>query len=231
MGSPSPSSWRRSVVAAGGDPDLEPERRRLRRPGPVGAGPRVRRQERAVRRGDRAPAGVSRLRDAGPRFRCWWPVRCGRTACRVGRPRVRRCGTWVPDLVVGWTLIVAGLIAWRGRPESRVGVLLVGVGFTWFVGQLRRCPAGVVGVGRGARDRTCTVARWCTPCSRSRLAAASGRVERAAVTVGYAAALVEPVWANEWVAIGLAAMLAMVAVGARRARRRVSAGPGVRRCG
>src|SRR5215210_8565268 len=41
---------------------------------------------------------------------------------------------WVPDLVAGWSLIAAGLVAWRGRWESGVGLLLVGSGFTWFVG-------------------------------------------------------------------------------------------------
>ena len=43
-------------------------------------------------------------------------------------------GTWIPDLVTGWTLMATGLIAWQGRPESRVGILLTASGFMWFVG-------------------------------------------------------------------------------------------------
>ena len=40
---------------------------------------------------------------------------------------------WLPDLLVGWAMVACGLIAiWR-RP-SGTGPLLVGAGFTWFLG-------------------------------------------------------------------------------------------------
>jgi signal transduction histidine kinase len=38
------------------------------------------------------------------------------------------------DLVVGWTLISCGLIAWMRRPESRIGALIALTGFAWFLG-------------------------------------------------------------------------------------------------
>ena len=38
--------------------------------------------------------------------------------------------------VVGWSFVGAGLYAWRRRPESRFGLLMVLVGFAWFLGPL-----------------------------------------------------------------------------------------------
>jgi signal transduction histidine kinase len=40
----------------------------------------------------------------------------------------------VRDVAVGWAYLGAGLIAWRRRPASRVGPLMVVVGYTWFIG-------------------------------------------------------------------------------------------------
>jgi signal transduction histidine kinase len=37
------------------------------------------------------------------------------------------------ELVAGWSAITVGLMAWRRRPESSFGVLLVGVGIAWFL--------------------------------------------------------------------------------------------------
>ena len=42
----------------------------------------------------------------------------------------------VLDLVTGWAVTLSGLIAWRRRPESRVGPLLVASGLAWFLGNL-----------------------------------------------------------------------------------------------
>lgn len=39
---------------------------------------------------------------------------------------------WVPDLLVGWTLLASGTIAWIRRPSSRTGSLLTGSGIAWF---------------------------------------------------------------------------------------------------
>jgi signal transduction histidine kinase len=44
--------------------------------------------------------------------------------------------TWASALLallVGWAYIGSGLVAWRHRPESRTGPVLVAIGFTWFL--------------------------------------------------------------------------------------------------
>ena len=56
---------------------------------------------------------------------------------------------WIPDLVTGWALIGCGLVAWRGRPGSRVGVLLTASGFCWFLGNFARSDVGVIAWSRG----------------------------------------------------------------------------------
>ena len=43
-------------------------------------------------------------------------------------------GLWgAANLVVGWSFIGVGLFAWRRRPDNRVGMLMAGTGFAWFV--------------------------------------------------------------------------------------------------
>ncbi|HWT24802.1 MAG TPA: sensor histidine kinase [Solirubrobacteraceae bacterium] len=39
-------------------------------------------------------------------------------------------------LFVGWSFVGTGLFAWWRRPDSRFGVLMAAVGFTWFLGAL-----------------------------------------------------------------------------------------------
>ena len=46
--------------------------------------------------------------------------------------------------VVGWCFVGTGLYAWRRRPESRTGVLLVAMGFAWFVSALEAANAPLV---------------------------------------------------------------------------------------
>ncbi len=46
--------------------------------------------------------------------------------------------------VVGWSFVGAGLYAWRTRPESRFGVLMVLVGFAWFLGPVYASDAPLV---------------------------------------------------------------------------------------
>jgi signal transduction histidine kinase len=41
---------------------------------------------------------------------------------------------WLPDLITGWTLLAAGLVARVRQPESRFGLLLAGTSVTWFAG-------------------------------------------------------------------------------------------------
>jgi PAS domain S-box-containing protein len=40
----------------------------------------------------------------------------------------------VLGLLVGWSFIASGVVAWSRRPENRTGRLMVAVGFTWFAG-------------------------------------------------------------------------------------------------
>jgi signal transduction histidine kinase len=120
-------------------------------------------------------------------------------------------GKWVPDLVAGWTLIGGGLIAWRGRPESRIGLLLVASGFTWFLGNFAGVStewiAWIAAHGVYLHRGPLLHAVVTFPTGR-----AATRLERAAVVVGYIAALVTPVWRNEWVTVWLAVLLVVVAV-------------------
>jgi signal transduction histidine kinase len=50
-------------------------------------------------------------------------------------------------LLVGWSFIAGGLIAWSrraDRPERRIGVLMVAVGFAWFAAGLTRVEVSVI---------------------------------------------------------------------------------------
>jgi len=49
----------------------------------------------------------------------------------VERPAI----TITLNLLVGWAFVIAGAIAVELRPEVRVGWLMIGVGFAWFLGQ------------------------------------------------------------------------------------------------
>src|ERR671936_233650 len=54
----------------------------------------------------------------------------------------------IADLVVGWTLVAAGLAAWWRRPETRIGILLAVAGFSWFLGTFADSSIdGVAGFG------------------------------------------------------------------------------------
>jgi signal transduction histidine kinase len=41
-------------------------------------------------------------------------------------------------LLVGWSFVISGCVAWTRRPENHVGVLMVVIGLVWFVAQLLR---------------------------------------------------------------------------------------------
>jgi len=119
---------------------------------------------------------------------------------------------WIPDLIVGWTFIGCGLIVAARRPDSRSGTLLTVTGFTWFLGNFAEVNADFVAwmaahavfVHRG-------------PLVHLILTYPSGRVSspvsRAAVGVGYTAALVTPVWDTEVATFILSVLL--IAVTAR----------------
>jgi signal transduction histidine kinase len=121
---------------------------------------------------------------------------------------------WIPDLVTGWTLIACGLVAWSQRGDSRCGPLLAATGFAWFLGNF---ATGALYLYRGPLVHLLVTYPDGRPSSRR---------EVAAVAVGYAAAVVTPVWRSEVGTIVLAFLLVAVcarsysrAVGpARRAR-------------
>jgi signal transduction histidine kinase len=46
--------------------------------------------------------------------------------------------------VVGWSFVGTGLYAWRRRPESRTGALMVLLGFAWFAGALHFADSALV---------------------------------------------------------------------------------------
>jgi signal transduction histidine kinase len=133
---------------------------------------------------------------------------------------------WIPDLAVGWSLIGCGLVAWRRRPESRSGPLMAATGFSWFLGNFSD-----VGMAALAWVAAHLVYLHRGPLVQLVLTYPSGRppsrLAQAAIVVGYAAAVVTPVWGSEAATILLAGLLVAVcardyvrAVGrARRARR------------
>ncbi|TMK87430.1 MAG: hypothetical protein E6G44_00045, partial [Actinobacteria bacterium] len=120
---------------------------------------------------------------------------------------------WIPDLAVGWVLIVCGLIAANRRPQSRTGLLMAATGFSWFFGNFAR-----VGFAPLAWIAAQTLYLHRGPLVHLILAYPTGRLSsrfgRAAVGIGYAAAIVTAVWRSEVATIVLAALL--VAVSARQ---------------
>ena len=106
---------------------------------------------------------------------------------------------WIPDLAVGWSFLACGLIAWSRRPESRTGAWLVLTGFAWFAGNF--APA-LIYLHRGPLIH-CVLAY---PSGRLR-----SRVDRVAVAIAYAAALVPALGRSEVATIVLAVALVAVA--------------------
>lgn len=116
---------------------------------------------------------------------------------------------WVPDVVTGWTLIGCGLVAWSRRKESRSGVLLTATGFSWFLGNFGASDLAFV-----AWLGTHALYLYRGPLVHLLVTYPSGRlssrVEWVAVGVGYAAAIVTPVWRGDVATIVLAVLLAGV---------------------
>jgi signal transduction histidine kinase len=131
---------------------------------------------------------------------------------------------WIPDLAVGWTFIGCGLVASARRPASRTGLLMAATGFTWFLG------ISNVGMAALAWVAVHMVYLYRGPLVQLVLAYPSGRpasrLVRGAVAVGYAVAVITPVWRSEVATILLAGLLLAVCAreygravgGARRAR-------------
>jgi signal transduction histidine kinase len=119
-------------------------------------------------------------------------------------------GGWVPDLLTGWTLIGCGLAGWARRPHSRSGAPLAAAGLAWFVPDFAAASAGLLGwVGAHALYlHRGPLVQLVLTYPRGRV---SGRVEGAAVAVGYAAAVVTPMWGSRAGTVALAACLVTVA--------------------
>jgi signal transduction histidine kinase len=106
---------------------------------------------------------------------------------------------WLPDLVVGLTLVGAGLLAWvRSRA---VATLLIAAGLAWFAGNLD--PIAVAWHRGPLVHLLLSYPVW-----RPR-----ARVDVVAVGVGYVAALVSSVWRSESVLVVFAAVLVVLLVG------------------
>jgi signal transduction histidine kinase len=114
---------------------------------------------------------------------------------------------WIgqPDLIVldaaaGFALLVLGLVTWSSRPRTRVGPIMVGAGFAWFLGTLW---AHAVFLNRG-------------PLAHLLLSYPSGslssRIERVFVGVGYGYAVAYPVAANDYATIAFAAGLVALSI-------------------
>src|SRR5437870_13747829 len=121
-------------------------------------------------------------------------------------------GHWIPDLVVGWTLIGCGLVAAERRPKSRTGALLTAAGFTWFLGNFARLDNGTL-----AWLATNGLYLYRGPLVHLLLAYPSGRLssrlDRAAALAGYVAAVATPLCRTDAATVVLAALL--IAISAR----------------
>jgi signal transduction histidine kinase len=139
--------------------------------------------------------GVVALGGAGLGLAAGW------VAFGWGAPR-----DWVPDLAVGWSLIGCGLIASARRPESRAGLLMAATGFTWFLGNFAH-----VGVAPVAWVAAHAVYLHRGPLVQLVLTYPTGRRESrlvtGAVVVGYAAAVITPVWRSSGATILLAGLV------------------------
>jgi signal transduction histidine kinase len=113
---------------------------------------------------------------------------------------------WIPDLAVGWSFIGCGLIAAGQRSESRTGPLMAATGFTWFVWNFAN-----VGVAAVAWVAAHLVYLHRGPLVQLVLAYPSGRpgsrLVRGAIAVGYAAAVITPIWRSQAATIVLAGLL------------------------
>ena len=109
-------------------------------------------------------------------------------------------GLVVADLLVGWLLIGCGLVAWRRRPESRVGLLMGIAGVTWFAGSLGQAA---LYLHRG-------------PLVHLHLSYPTGRLptrlSRVVVIAAYVDAVVEPIARNDPLTLALAALVALASV-------------------
>jgi len=105
----------------------------------------------------------------------------------------------VLDLLVGVTLAVCGVIAWRRRPSSRVGVIMILASACWFAGYLMAAAAFL---HRG-------------PLVHLHISYPTGRLRaplaRLAVIAAYVVAIVELFIDGAWLTLGVALLVAVAA--------------------
>jgi signal transduction histidine kinase len=118
---------------------------------------------------------------------------------------------WVPDLLTGWVVTACGLLARELRPESRSGSLLAATGFAWFAPNF-----ATIGGGPAGWLAAHAVYLHRGPLVQLVLLYPLGRVsrgrERAVIAVGYAVALVMPIYASPTATIVVAPLLVLVGV-------------------
>ena len=71
-------------------------------------------------------------------------------AFALGAEWVRLAAGWpiewvIPDLLSGIAFLVLGLVAWRRRPDNRIGPLMVATGFAWYIGTYTASTDPLVG--------------------------------------------------------------------------------------
>ena len=123
---------------------------------------------------------------------------------------------WVPDLLAGLAILMAGVAGWTGRPASRVGPLLVLAAICWFAGNLTEpvLRAAWPNSLASAALAEALVASHRAPFAHALLGYPSGRlatrVERVAVAIAYATVVVASVWRFEPAALIVSTLVASV---------------------
>ena len=141
-------------------------------------------------------------------------------AAEAARYGLRSSDRWIPDLVVGWTMIAAGAIAWVTRRESRTGPLLMATGFAWFIGNFARVDVDPIAwlAANGAYLYRGLLIHTLMTFPTGRL---GSRVERGVVALGYLTAIV-PAMAGDLVA---QAILGALLIGGAAWRTATAFGP------
>jgi len=109
---------------------------------------------------------------------------------------------WLPtlDVLTGVVLVGTGVVAWRGRPRSRVGLLLVVAGACWFAGSF---VGALAFLHRG-------------PLVQLHVTYPTGRVHRrtafAVVVLAWVAGIVEGLRPVPWWTLALSALVAATAI-------------------
>ena len=113
---------------------------------------------------------------------------------------------WVPDLVVGWTLIACGLVGWSRRQENRFGPLAAATGFCWFLGNFAGVDNAVIAWVAGQ-----TLFLYRGPLFHLVIGypfgRASSRLDRSVVVAGYATSCIPEIWTSEVATVALSSLL------------------------